>query len=222
MTHPLNNTIEVWTFLLPDCTPLVADCRQVLSGEEVHRAGTFRSPNDATRFTLSRGLLRRVLGTCLDRDPAALSFKRNENGKPFLEGTDIEFNVSHSRDRLLIAVTAGRAVGVDIEFRRAGVNMSAIAGRWFSESEQQFFQTLEKPEIGFFDIWVQKEAFVKARGLGIFQGLNEFSVPLEAAGEIPTPGKTGRWFFQTLEIDPAYAAALVGKAPAVPVVLRTL
>ncbi len=222
MTHPLSSTIDVWNIHLPGHAGRATECRSFLSPEETGRAAAFHRPADAARFVLCRGLLRRILGEALNTDPAAIRFERSENGKPFLPGSDLHFNVSHSRDRLLIAVTAGRAVGVDIEFRRAGVNMNAIAERWFSQQEQQFFQTVESPTQAFFDIWVQKEAFVKARGLGIFQGLNQFSVPLAASGGIPTPGKSGLWFFQPLEIDPAYAAALVCEAPAAEVVLRTL
>ncbi len=123
------------------------------------------------------------------------------------------FNISHSRDRLLIAVTSGRAIGIDIEFRRSGINMNAIADRWFSPKERAFFQTLENPEKGFFDIWAKKEAYVKALGTGIFKELSSFTVALDNEPNVPSLGKTNEWFFQPLEIDPAYAAALVSEAP---------
>lgn len=173
----------------------------------------------------NRGILRRILSQYLDCSPESIRFEHNENGKPFLPESDICFNLSHSRDRLLIAVTAGREVGIDIEFRRGGINMAAIAGRWFSAAEQEFFQTLlalsgvegEKPEIGFFDIWSKKEAFVKAQGLGIFHGLADFTVPFGTDPEVPMFGSNEDWFFQCLEIDPAYSAAVVSQTPVVPV-----
>jgi len=203
--------------------------RTLLNEEELERASKFFKPNDAESFILCRGLLRKILGTVLDTEPSAITFERNGHGKPFLKDTDIEFNVSHSRDRLLVAVTTGRAIGVDIEFRRSGINMDAIADRWFAPEEREFFQGLEKPEEAFFDIWAKKEAYVKALGIGIFKELNSFAVPLGDEPGFPSIGiydakgvKNGEWFFQTLEIDPAYAAALVSKAPAVPVQLCTL
>ena len=216
----LKTSIEVWNIHLPDHhgdTPL---CRSLLTSEELARAAKFRRPADAEVFILCRGLLRRILADCLNTDPSALRFNRNAQGKPFLEDGKLDFNVSHSRDRLLIAVTAGRAVGVDIEFRRGGLNMQSIAKRWFAPEEQEFFQTMEKPEDGFFEIWAKKEAYVKALGLGIYKDLNTFAVPL---GEKPFSthvGKDGQWFFQTLEIAPDYAAAVVSEAPPVPVSLR--
>ncbi len=216
------NPITIWNIHLPDHTDEIESCRARLTDEELERAANFFKPSDAERFILCRGLLRKILGNHLDADPAALTFERNEHGKPFLPNTDVEFNVSHSRDRLLIAVTTGRAVGIDIEFRRTGINMNAIADRWFSPKEREFFQTLETPEKGFFDIWAKKEAYVKALGTGIFKELNSFTVPLENKTNVPMLGKNEEWFFQPLEIDPAYAAALVSKAPAVPIHLQTL
>jgi 4'-phosphopantetheinyl transferase len=217
----LKNAIQIWTLCLPDHRNDMDLCRNLLTDEEIRRASKFVKPSDAEGFTLGRGLLRRILANCLSTDPAGLKLNRNAQGKPFLEGGELEFNVSHSRDRLLIAVTAGRAVGVDIEFRRGGLNMESIARRWFTPEEQAFFQTMENPEEGFFEIWAKKEAYVKALGMGIYKELNSFAVPLGGEPFFPTLGKDGGWFFQTLEIDPAYAAAVVSGAPVVPVHLRT-
>jgi len=226
------DSIDLWSIHLPDCRGEVEFCRSLLTDEEIQRASKFFKPRDAQNFILSRGLLRKILAEYLCIAPAEIAFERNGHGKPFLPDTDLEFNVSHSRDRLLIAVTAGRAVGVDIEFRRSGINMDEIAKRWFAPEEREFFQGLpvlsdagvegENKEQGFFDIWAKKEAYVKALGMGIFKELHSFAVPLGGEPGFPMLGKNNEWFFQPLEIDPAYAAALVSEAPAVPVVLRTI
>jgi 4'-phosphopantetheinyl transferase len=206
------DSIEIWNVHLPDHAAEEDRCRSILADDEMERASKFRIPADRSRFILCRGLLRRILGNGLNRSPESIRFFCSEHGKPFLAGHELEFNVSHSRDRLLVAVTCGRAVGVDIEFRRSGLNMAAIAKRWFAPNEQQFFQTLENPEDGFFDIWAKKEAYVKALGAGIYKDLNSFEVPTDRTANIPMPGNSPGWFFQTLEIDPAYAAALVWRA----------
>lgn len=213
-------SIEVWNIHLPDHCNDTALCRELLTGEELERAAKFIKPGAADGFILGRGLLRRILAECLKTDPSALRFSRNAHGKPFLKNGELEFNVSHSRDRMLIAVTAGRAVGVDIEFRRNGLDMESIAKRWFAPDEQTFFQSLTNRMDGFFEIWAKKEAYVKALGLGIYKELNTFAVP---TGEKPFSVNIGidpKWFFQTLEIDSMYAAAVVSEAPAVPVNLR--
>lgn len=213
-------SIDVWDIFLPELQSEVEACRALLNAGEQERASKYIKSRDSERSILSRGVLRRVLGSYLDELPSTLNFELNENGKPFLKDSELQFNVSHSHDRLLIAATAGRAVGVDIEFRRTGVAMDSIAERWFSPEERAFFQGSEKPQQVFFEIWSKKEAYVKALGMGIFQELNLFTVPLAAPPKSPTLGKIDRWVFQTLEIDPAYAAAIVFEAPAIPVQLR--
>jgi 4'-phosphopantetheinyl transferase len=213
-------SIEVWNIHLPDHHGDTALCRSLLTGDELARAAKFIKPGDADGFILGRGLLRRILADCLHTEPSSLRFNCNAQGKPFLEGGGLEFNVSHSRDRLLIAVTAGRPVGVDIEFRRSGLNMESIAKRWFAPEEQEFFEALENPADGFFEIWAKKEAYVKALGVGIYKDLHTFAVPVGEKRFLPVLDTGGKWFFQTLEIDSGYAAAVVSEAPPVPVNLR--
>lgn len=214
--------IEVWNIDLREHSPQAVAYHDRLSPEEKRRAQKFIKQEDANRYALCRGLLRQILSDHLDQPAETLRFSQNENGKPFLADGGPAFNISHSRDRLLIAVSPDRDVGVDIEFRRSDVSMAAISKRWFSEEEQAFFQGSETPLTAFFDIWAKKEAYVKALGTGIYQELNAFTVPLESPSTFPKLGKSGEWVFQALEIDPAYAAAIVYKKPAELVHLRTL
>lgn len=216
----LRNAIEIRDLYLPDHRPEIPLCRTLLNEEELDRAGKFIRQADQDRFVLCRGLLRRVLAGCLQGSPASLRFGRSAYGKPFLEDGALEFNVSHSRDRLLIAVTSGRKVGVDIEFCRDGLNLCAIAGRWFSPEENSFFSSTEDPEKRFFEIWAKKEAYVKALGAGIYRDLNSFTVPLETGPSRPELSADGNWFFQTLEIDSGYAAAVVSETPVRPVHIK--
>jgi 4'-phosphopantetheinyl transferase len=230
--EPIKNRIDVWSLYLPDCAGERAACGDLLTPAERGRAARFHRPADADGFVLARGLLRRILSNYLDCPPAEIRFTRNGNGKPFLENHPLEFNLSHSRERVLIAVTADRRVGIDIEFRRKTLRMEAIAARWFAPEEQAFFQSLpalsdegvegENPYSGFFDIWSKKEAYVKALGVSIYKDLNTFAVPTGGIPGEQAIGADGKWFFQTLEIAPDYAAALVSEAPPVPVCLRGL
>jgi len=214
------NSITVWSLYLPDHREKAEVCRDLLDGDELDRAGKFIRLPDAERFILCRGLLRKLLADCLQTDPSALRFSRTPHGKPFLENGPLEFNVSHSRNRLLIAVTRGRKVGVDIEFCRDGLNMNAIAKRWFSAEENACFAAAGRSEKTFFEIWSKKEAYVKALGTGVYKKLNTFSVPV--GGESFMTGTSGKplWFFKRLEIDPGYAAAVVSEVPACPVHVR--
>ncbi|MDH3346150.1 MAG: 4'-phosphopantetheinyl transferase superfamily protein [Kiritimatiellaceae bacterium] len=217
----IQNAIEIWSIQLSDYVADLEFCRVLLSEAERTHAEKLIHPADAERSILCRGILRTVLADYLNIIPKLISFERNENGKPFLSNSEMEFNLSHSNDRMLIAVTAGRAVGVDIEFHRENVKMTAIAKRWFSPEEQSFFQNSNKPKETFFDIWSKKEAYVKAKGQGIYFDLPSFTVPLGEKPSVSTFEKNASWFFQTLKIDPDYSAAVVSEVPIVPIVQRT-
>ena len=211
---PIQYAIDLWSIKLHGD---VEKKRALLSPDELERADKLLKPLDTERFILGRGFMRTVLADYLDQDPATLQFDRNENGKPFLKSSGLEFNASHSRDHMLLAVTAGRAVGVDIEFHRENVKRDAIAKRWFSEEERAFLQPLENQEAVFFEIWSKKEAYVKAQGLGIYFDLPSFTVPLGEEPGVPILGTNGDYFLQTLEISPDCSAAIVSAAPIVPI-----
>ena len=217
----IQNAIEIWSIQLSDYVANLEFCRALLSETERTHAEKLIHPADVERSILCRGILRTVLADYLAVIPKLISFERNENGKPFLRHSEMEFNLSHSNDRMLIAVTAGRSVGVDIEFHRENVKMTAIAKRWFSPKEQSFFQDANKPKETFFDIWSKKEAYVKAKGQGIYFDLPSFTVPLGEKPSVSTFEKNASWFFQTLKIDPDYSAAVVSEVPIVPIVQRT-
>jgi 4'-phosphopantetheinyl transferase len=96
----------------------------LLCAQELARAARIVSDRRRVRWTRSRGILRALLGRYLDCDPRTLRFVASPHGKPALhreEGgwkTDLRFNLSHSGEILLLAVTARREVGVDIERAR--------------------------------------------------------------------------------------------------------
>jgi len=79
--------------------------RELLDDEERARAARFRFRADRARSIVARATLRRLLGRYLSRDPRDLRFTAGPAGKPELAGRELHFNVSHSHDRVAIAVT---------------------------------------------------------------------------------------------------------------------
>ena len=154
----------------------------VLSADERAAAARFRHPADALRFAAARAVLRREIGAALEVAPASLGFVRSERGRPALAGDGpppLDFNLSHSGDHALVAWSAVRRVGVDVEARRPGWDWAALgpavlggadAALIAAEADADARATL------FYDVWVAKEALLKAEGLGIAAGLNAFSV----------------------------------------------
>lgn len=153
----------------------------VLSDDERGRANRFSKHADAIRFATSRAVLRRQLAAMLEKRAEDIVFSYSPFGRPSIVGHGnkaLDFNVSHSGDYALIALSARRRVGVDIEHRCSKLDWRELASTVLS-AEEAVRIACEVPNRAhrrFFDVWVAKEALLKADGRGISAGLTEFSV----------------------------------------------
>ena len=211
--------VHVWQAVLDPDPSSAAGFREFLSEDETVRADRFRFARDRHRFAAARGILRELLSRYLNRKPARLRFAYNENGKPALADTDrggIEFNLSHSDDRVLYAFTLRGRVGVDIERIRQAASDERVAERFFSNKEAAALAVLPEADRcrAFFLYWVAKEAYIKARGEGLPAALQRVELQLDPTAQdvqlIPAGAaeQAGSWSVQILNLEPTYAAAL--------------
>jgi 4'-phosphopantetheinyl transferase len=223
----LDRSVHVWRIPLTGQSVTTT----LLSPDECERASRFHFERDRARFTLARTALRRVLATYAACPPAALTFGYTRHDRPFLRGAgaDLSFNLSHSHELALLAVTRGRDVGVDLEHHRPEVEVERVARTTFSPAEQRALLALppEQRVAAFFRGWTRKESYIKARGEGLSMPLDRFSVSLDAADggadvrfEPENDGERARWVIRALAIDAGYSAALTVAAPCPPVVSR--
>ncbi len=148
----------------------------MLTAEELLRAKRLVRPADQEKFIFSRIVLRQVLSHYLSIPPEKIEFGVGEHGKPFVQDSDVQFNLSHSGDCVLIGVAQNRSIGVDVEFVRHKQDYMALAKRFFSQAEFLAIQASEKPIEAFYRCWTRKEAFLKATGMGLSFGLSNFEV----------------------------------------------
>lgn len=210
--------VHVWTAdLSVDPDPF----RAMLSSAEQERAERFRFRQDCDHFTVARGTLRVLLGKYLHTAPNVLEIAYGEHGKPHLitPETEIRFNLSHSHGRALIALAVGREVGVDIEYVRREVAEEKVARRFFSPAEVAALEGLPPEERGaaFFRCWSRKEAYLKARGDGIYYGLHHFTVslapgaPAALVANFLHPEETSRWTLREVPVGPDFAACVAAE-----------
>lgn len=163
------------------------ELRSTLEASEIERAARFHFELHRRRFIHGRGLLRQVLGRALDVPPDRLRFEVGAAGKPRLappfsdQAPGLDFNLSHSADLALIALSDGAAIGADIEVPRPVPEMAAIARQNFAPSERTCLASLplELQADAFLACWTRKEAFVKALGGGLSIALDSFEVSLD-------------------------------------------
>lgn len=210
--------VHVWRVDLALAEATVSHLREELSHEEAERAARFRSPADGRRFVVAHAALRSILAGSLGADPRELRLTAEDGGKPFLAApaaAPVRFNLSHSRDLALVAVSQGREVGVDLEYRQIR-DVDEIAGRYFSAVERRNLEgmALDQRRAAFLRGWVLKEAYLKACGDGLRRRLDDFDVTLD--DEDPPrllavrdrPGDEARWSFRYLRPHPEFVAAL--------------
>jgi 4'-phosphopantetheinyl transferase len=199
---------------------LLQDMATALSDDESARADRFHFAQDRNRFIAARSLLRNIISRYLSCTPGEIRFVYQANGKPQLADSisatgDLRFNLSHSADAAVYAISRGKDVGVDIELIRPEVPWAEVATSFFAPGEIAKLYQLpaDLRAIGFFNCWTRKEAYVKACGEGLSLPLDEFEVSL-APNEAPAllcahdPNELGRWNLFEISPPEGFAGAL--------------
>ena len=176
-----SDVVHIWHTRLDCLTHPLETYQHTLSSSEIMRGNRFINKTDQVKFFQSKAILRQVLSMYLKIRPEKIEFEIGKNGKPYLVNTDLQFNLSHSGDFLLIAVTKKNEIGVDVECVRKKQDFLSLAERFFTTSEYEAIKKLssENQVAAFYRCWTRKEAFMKATGLGLSFGLSEFEVAVE-------------------------------------------
>ena len=152
----------------------------LLNEDELNRANRFHFTRHQRRFTIAHAVLRLIIARYVNLAPNELIFSHNQYGKPhLLNDSSLQFNLSHSADTALLAVGQNHPVGIDLEFFSARP-YEGIGNHLFSVRENQSLNQIPSPlkPLAFFHIWAQKEAFIKACGLGLAYPTQQFDVPI--------------------------------------------
>jgi len=222
-----NSEVHVWKSFL-DVDEETKQCLfALLSEDEKQKALRFHAAHHRRKYIAAHGLLRVILGGYTETDPKSLTFCTNQYGKPFLcaaqKTIPLLFNLSHSHNLCMIAVCSGLETGIDVEYMHRDINVREIAKRFFSKKEIEKINSLPEGlrNYGFFRCWTRKEAYLKAKGKGLFMDLDRFEVsvlPAEPAALLSSdesPEDVDRWHLCDLDPYPGYAGALsVGSAHA--------
>jgi 4'-phosphopantetheinyl transferase len=207
--------------------PLRADARalelhrQVLSPDELDRAGRFYFDQHRNQYVIGRGAMRRILSRYVNVQPQDLEFVYGPKGKPDFTPHQnphhMRFNLSHSGGLALLGVSKNQELGVDVEFVKADFGGMEIAERFFSAKEVQTLFAIAAAErnAAFFACWTRKEAFIKAIGEGLSVPLDSFDVAF-APNARPAltrvegnPDEVSRWNVYDIPASAEYKAAMV-------------
>jgi 4'-phosphopantetheinyl transferase len=217
-----DGAVHVWRIRVDG--ELDGDRWSVLSPDERDRAHRFHFEIHRRCFVVAHAAARRILAGYANMSAESLAFTTGEFGKPALTNApNLQFNLSHSGDLALLAVSRSGDVGVDVERWNARIDHLNLAEHFFSEGEQAALRGLAHSDTqvvaGFFAAWSRKEAYLKASGHGITRGLHHFHVslvpgePARLIGDQLDDVATERWVMCELPAGDGYSAALVAAAP---------
>ncbi len=220
---PPEGVVHIWRTSLNQPAEVAQQLAQYLSPDEQAKIERFRFVQHQQRSLISRGILRALLGRYLQTDPASLKFDYEAHGKPVLSLSpgwpNLQFNLAHSQDLVAYAIAVNHPVGIDVEYQRPMTDITEIAQRFFSKSEQQALQRLsgEVQKAAFFDYWTGKEAVLKATGQGLVGLSNvEISLPdcsLHLQGDLAQRYPTQSWQICLFEPEENYSGAIAIPLP---------
>ena len=165
--------VHLWRFPLVCSSVAFPGLKILLSADELRRADRLVNVHKAQAFIVGRGRLRQILAAYRQCDPATLEFVYGEQGKPALTGSPQHFNLAHSGNWGVLALSAGVAIGVDIERIDPALDYAALAARFFTAAENADLLAAapQRQRRRFYRLWTRKEAQLKGQGQGFSGGV---------------------------------------------------
>ena len=179
--------LHIYCCWIPAIRHELEQTSSVLNPAERQHVESLRDENARLRALAARIGLRTLLAKYVGQDPKQIEFGYAPHGKPYLTGAaeheDIEFNLSHAGDAIVLAFARGCEVGADVEFIRPVPDARDIVQRFFSGRERSEFLAVseDRKDEAFLSAWTRKEALLKATGQGLTGSLKSFSVPFSRA-----------------------------------------
>lgn len=171
------NEIHVW-MINPKQINENSALRAILSQPEQDKVDRYRLSKSKHTALITRSFIRLLLSQYAPIAPDQWQFSVSDLGKPELidPPLPLRFNLSHNDEMIICAICLEKDIGCDIENLSRKISVNAIAKRFFSPQEALL---IKASPTRFFEYWTLKEAFVKATGLGISQGLETFSFEIK-------------------------------------------
>ena len=205
----------------------------LMDAKERERWRRFRVPQPRLIHLVARVLLRTTLSRYADVEPAHWRFETNDYGRPYIAAPEIDrdlrFNLSHTDGLVVLAIAEGCEIGIDVESLDRQLETAEIAPTVFEASELSAFQSAPEHQRRdlFFAFWTLKEAYIKARGMGLSLPLDGFAFDMSQAHPRISfnhrcPDDASRWQFRRFNATPEHTFAVAVEAPEAAVDIRLI
>lgn len=203
---------------LIDDAQLLACYEALLDATERSRLARFHFRRDAHTFLVAHALVRTALSQFADVDPSQWKFRTNRFGRPSVDAPADSiaprFNLSHCHGLIACMVTVNDDCGVDVEKIQRFGDLLGVASRYFSRSEAASLRACPEEMTAplFYYFWTLKEAYIKARAMGLSMPLDEFSFSfagdrIAVCFNSDIEDRASDWTFVQLQPTPAHVLA---------------
>jgi 4'-phosphopantetheinyl transferase len=214
---PPAGTVDVWTLPLPLPATVESRLLRWLSRAERDRLSRFVMDGPRRQFLAGRGAVRSLLARYAGVTPREVRLTLGPKGKPCWEGGALAFNLSHSEGLLLVGISSGLGLGVDVERIRPVAHAAQLLEHCFGPSESAAFENSSE---GFLRAWVCKEAALKACGLGVADGWRRVQLQMQGRVEGRACGAGQDGPVRILQPGAGYVAAVAADRD--PLTIRSL
>ncbi len=212
--------IHIWQRCLQASEQICDEAFALLSEDEQAKAQRFHFAKHRRRYIMARSGLRKILCYYFPLQAEQFIFAYSPHGKPSIaypkNPNAIQFNISHSGEIALYGLSCQYELGIDIE-TISDRPTDGLAQRFFAPEEAAQLMRLHQGERkkSFYDVWTQKEAFIKALGLGLSYPLTNFEVKATGtAGLIKViDDDFSQWHLQKIEVLEGYSAHFAIRQP---------
>ncbi|MBX9586653.1 MAG: 4'-phosphopantetheinyl transferase superfamily protein [Gammaproteobacteria bacterium] len=181
MNNTIHNPLQVWNIPLSVEESALEPMLKILTEEEKKNAAQFKFDKHRRRYIISHAVMRTILADQLQIPIEKLVISTLEKGKPFIPHNTLFFNLSHSEDLAVLAVSWQGNVGIDVEYMKNDLSTLDIGRRFFHplEYDQLKNASPEQQHEFFYRCWTGKEAFLKTKGHGVANHLQSFALDFQ-------------------------------------------
>jgi 4'-phosphopantetheinyl transferase len=177
--------LHIWRYTVNKQDYLAEQTNPILSVEENEKSKRFIREEHTVDYVCNHRFVRNVLAAYLDVLPAEINFGVTDLGKPFIKNSNLFFNVSHSKNQALLAISIDAEVGVDIEYMKDLQDAITFSNYSFSEQEKAMvFKNQQIDKDVLFTFWTFKEAYIKATGTGLSVDISKINLSDFYANEV--------------------------------------
>ncbi|WP_316744922.1 4'-phosphopantetheinyl transferase superfamily protein [Streptomyces sp. MK7] len=227
-----SSAVKLWLCANDDLPDAIAGVLAThwLDGPEKETAERFMFERDRRQYVVAHTLVRRALAMEVGLVEPELLIWRSPRGRPSLQypagglprgGPELDFNLSHASGYNLLGVVRRQRIGVDIERLDRDAGALETIARAYSPGEQSWVGQARVASAAWkrrvLRLWTLKEAYSKARGLGLGLDFDSFAFTLaDEQGvlgfQAPADDTAGAWIFIELEPLPGVLVAVAVQA----------